>query len=217
MQLNGQLLLVEMAVRALDDPRVTPFQAALQLGALREDVAFLPGLDVVVEHLSLSHFAGESPGGLLPYLWPGPQEKARRYVAQARALHQQGRQVGAYVALGKACHLLTDMACPTHAGRVMHTTDPFEWYVDAHADALGALPVPFVPDAPPEVLVDELARYTRAFEPDRTHHAWGALLRRAGRRRALRRDEVAAQAQELIPYAAGHLTALLRGFVRGLA
>ena len=40
---NGQVLVIDMAVRALDHPLVSRYRSALVLGALREDTAYVPG------------------------------------------------------------------------------------------------------------------------------------------------------------------------------
>jgi hypothetical protein len=116
--------------------------------------------------------------------------------------------------LGRACHLLTDMACPVHAHRVMHEADPFEWYVEAHAPALAQLPMPPAPavDSVP-ALVAGLAAYARLFTPDRTHNAWGRMLRGLGVLRPVPMAEVERQARALIPAAAAHVASLFRRFV----
>src|SRR5439155_24256029 len=93
--------------------------------------------------------------------------------------------------------------------------DPYEWYVESHATALRALPVPAWPHrARASELVEALARYTQSFAPDRTHSPWGRLLRRIGARSALAARVIAEQAAQLVPAAAGATAALLRLFLR---
>jgi hypothetical protein len=47
-----------------------------------------------------------------------------------------GAHGAAFASLGRACHVLADMACPVHVHRVIHDADPFEGYVEVHAAAL---------------------------------------------------------------------------------
>src|SRR6185369_1367992 len=127
-----------------------------------------------------------------------------------------GRDAAAFVTLGRACHVLTDMACPVHVHRVIHQEDPFEWYVEVHAAELGAAPAPAasLPAArSPAELVASLAAVARTCAPDRTRNAWGRLLRRLGLRRAVPAREVASQARLLIPAAGAHVDALLAMFL----
>jgi hypothetical protein len=216
MRLNGQVLVLEMAVRKLDAPLVSRYRKALILGALREDVYYVPFLRIVFEHLSLSHFYGPGlPGGFLPFLWPGARWKVERFFSRAVARYRQGQLPAAFLELGRACHVLTDMACPVHVHRVAHDTDPYEWYVDAHVEHLARLDVPSAPLAQhPSELVEGLARFTRQFAPDRTHNLLGRWMRRLGLRRPLPRGTLAEQAERIIPVAAGHAAGLLHLFLR---
>ncbi len=217
---NGQRIVVDMAVRTLAHPLTTRYRAALVLGALREDVGYLPGLGSVFECLSITHFYRPGlPGGFIPFLSAGPRWRANRLVARAVAEYRAGRSASAFVRLGRAIHLLTDMACPVHARRVVHLIDdPFEWYVEGNAPALEKLPVPPVPDrACASELVDELARHTQRFAPDKTNSPWGRLMGRLHLREKVPARVLSAQARELIPLAAGHAAALLRLFLREAA
>lgn len=215
MRLNGQLLVLEMAVRELDAPRIRRYRKALILGALREDVFFVPGVRVVLEHLSLSHFYGPGlPGGFLPFLWPGARWKAERFFSRSIARYRQGQVPAAFLELGRACHVLTDMACPVHVHRVAHESDPYEWYVDAHMEQLATLRVPSAPEARrPSELVEGLARFTQQFTPDRTHNLLGRWLMKRGLRKPVPRHELAEQAERIIPMAASHVAGLLRLFL----
>jgi hypothetical protein len=216
MRLNGQLLVLEMAIRKLDAPLVSRYRKALILGALREDVCYVPVFHRVFEHLSLSHFHGAGlPGGFLPLLWPGARWKANRFFARAVARYRQGQLAAAFLELGRACHVLADMACPVHVHRVAHETDPYEWYVEAHGRQLARLDIPSAPPARrPSELIEQLAGFTRQFAPDRTHNLLGRWLLRLGLRQALPRRELAAQAERIIPVAAGHAVGLLQLFLR---
>ena len=214
---NGQTTVIDMAVRAVGDVTLTRHRPALLLGALREDVNYFPVLGIVLPKASFTHFYKPGlPGGLVPFVTPGPRLRANRLVAAALGAYRDGREAAAFVTLGHAAHLLVDMACPVHAHRTVHMIDdPYEWYVEGHADTLRALPVAAWPDrARASELVDGLARFTQAFAPDGTHSPWGRLLRRLGARTALTTRTIAEQARALIPAAAGATAALLRLFLR---
>src|SRR4030095_7655122 len=73
---NGQRVVLDMAIRALGHPLVTRYRPALVLGALREDVWYVPLFGAVLDRPSLTHFYRPGlPGGLGP---------ARRGVRSAR-------------------------------------------------------------------------------------------------------------------------------------
>jgi hypothetical protein len=208
------MLVVDMAVDAVAHPLARRYRDALVLGSLREDVAWLPLVDVVYEHLSLHHFNGRLPGGYLPFLSIGAPGAANRRYARALRRRRAGRTAAAFVELGRVAHLLADMACPAHVHRVLHVEDSFEWWVESHRDALAALPVPEVaPVARASDLIVSLARRTRALEPDRTSTPLGRRLRRMGLRRPPPRAALEAQARAIIPLAAGHTAALLGMFL----
>jgi len=212
---NGLALVIDRAVAHLPSGEARRYRKALVLGSLREDVARMPGSARVFEHLSFSHFGGGwLRGGYLPLLWPGPRFKVRRYFRRALALARAGKRAAAFVTLGRACHVLTDMACPVHVHRVIHDSDPFEWYVEMHADQLRAEPTAPLPDGrSPGALVASLAAVTGTCAPDRTRNAFGRLLRRLGLRRPVPGHEIHRQARLLIPQAAAHVAALIRLFL----
>lgn len=216
MRYNGLCVVIEQATRKLGHPLVSRYREALLLGALREDYWYLWGLGAVVESLSLTHFYGPGlPGGFIPFLTPGTRTKAPWLYRKALALVQAGRTTAAFVQLGRAAHLLTDMACPVHVHRVAHYTDPYEWYVEAHAEQLAARPIPPLPAAPSVVaLIEGLARHTQRYAADGTNSLQGRALMALGLRRPLRREEVAAQAEAILPLAISYNAALLDLFLR---
>jgi len=220
MLVNGLSLVLERALTQVTGPAAAEarrHRKALLLGALREDVARVPFTTRVFEHLSFSHFGGGWWGGGFLPCWPGPRFKVRRYFRRALALARTGQTGAAFVTLGRACHVLTDMACPVHVHRVIHEADPFEWYIEVHAGGLGdtrATPVVAPPScAEPGALVSSLARITRRCAADRTRHALGRWLRRLGLRRPVPASVIARQAQELIPEAAAHVAALIDSYL----
>jgi hypothetical protein len=211
MRPNGLQLVVEMGVKALRDARAHEHREALVLGALRENVRYVPGIGVLDEHLSLSHFYGPGlPGGFVPFLTVGARGRAERLF---KAAVHSGPTAAGFVQMGRVAHLVADMACPVHVHRVAHWSDAFEWYVDAHCDELSSLPVAEPPPGQPARLIEDLARRTQRLAPDRTHNVLGWALRKLHLRKAPHREELARQAREIIPHAAGTFAALLRMFL----
>ena len=216
MRYGGLFVVIELALRQLDDARVTRYRDPLLLGSLREDVWHIPVVDTIFEHWSFSHFYKPPlPGGFLPLVWPGPRSKGDKFYRRALGEHASGRTAGGFVQLGRVAHLLTDMCCPVHVHRLTHDTDPFEWYVEGNIRRLLELPAPLVPTAErPSQLVRALAAHTRTYRADASNHHLGRMLKRAKILRGLSSKEAAAQAHELIPLAAGYTAALLRMYLR---
>jgi hypothetical protein len=216
MRLNGLYIVVEMAVRKLGDPLVTRYKKPLILGSLREDVWYIPGARFILEHLSFSHFYRPPlPGGIVPFLWPGPRYKANLFYGRALDAQRAGRTAAAFVQLGRVAHLITDMACPVHAHRTMHETDPFEWWVEGNKKRLLALDVPDLFEGErASDFIEGMARYTQAFRTDATNHLPGRLLKKLGLREPVRAKEAGEQAMALIPMAAAYTASFLRLFVR---
>jgi hypothetical protein len=213
---NGQRVVLDMAIRVLGHPLVTRYRPALVLGALREDVWYVPLFGAVLDRPSLTHFYRPGlPGGLVPFLTPGPRWRADRLFERAVARYREGRPAAAFVQLGRAAHLLTDMACPVHAQRTVHMiSDSFEWYVEGNARDLELLPVPAVAARRrASELVEDLARHTQRFSPDTTNSPWGRVLWKVGLRRKIPVPILDDQARQLIPLAAGYAAALLRLFL----
>ncbi|MFO0762993.1 MAG: hypothetical protein U0359_41540 [Byssovorax sp.] len=216
MRLNGLYIVAELALRQLGDPFLDRYKSPLVLGSLREDVWYIPGAKIVFEHLSFSHFyTPGKPGGIVPYLWPGPRMKAEKFHRLAVRLFGEGKRAAGFVQLGRVAHLITDMCCPVHAHRTVHETDPFEWWVEANKTTLLSLPVPFVPDVDrPAELIESMARFTQDFATDPTNNGIGRIMKRLGRWKSVSAKEAGEQARALIPMAAGHTAALLRLYLR---
>lgn len=211
MWIGGLAMLVDRAVDRTTSPAIRRHRRAIVLGALREDVAYLPGLPRPFEHLSLSHFWGPGRrGGYLP-VWPSARTLAERYFAGAVKLHRRGEATAGCVELGRATHLIADMACPAHVHRVLHDGDGYEWYVESHLEELGALPVGSPPAARrASELIESLATFTHAFPADRTQHALGRWLVRRRLARSLPQSEIRRAARAIIPVAIAHVMALFR-------
>jgi hypothetical protein len=119
--------------------------------------------------------------------------------------------------LGRACHLLGDMAVPARVRGVWHLLgDPFEQFCEAHAERLAELlpqPLP-ASEGPPEVHAELLARAAGAELADTTRTPWGALrFRWLGRGQLLSETELERQAGRLLPLAVSHTRGLLLHFV----
>lgn len=214
MRYNGLALVINKGVEQLGDPWVSVHRRAMILGAIREDVVAVPGTGRVVEHLSPSHFFKPPlPGGFIPFLWPGARYKAKRYFARACREEREGRSASAFVQLGRAAHLLIDMACPVHVHRKLHLDDHFEWYVDAHRGELEALPIPEIePVGDVVALITQMAAFTAQFPADGTQHHVGRFLKRRGLLKAVPGDAIREHARAIIPVACAHMVELLRLF-----
>jgi hypothetical protein len=205
MWFNGFMVVIDMALAELDEPLLRRHRDAIIMGAFREDVCFMPGVDLVFQNPSLSHF------------WPDAAQRARKFFDRALRDAAYDRQASAFVQLGRAAHPLIDMACPVHAQGVAHTTDPFEWCVEAMGDELRGLPVNLVQGAGVEDLVHGMARFAQGFAADKTTSPWGRVLRRVGLRRPVRAALAREQARMLIPRAAGCAAALFKMFLKQMS
>lgn len=215
---NGLWFVATEAAQRAGDKRSVTYRDALVLGSLREDVLVLPS-GWFTEYPSFRHFGGRGlPGGYLPLLWPGPRHTTRALYRKALKLGQAGRKAAAFVQLGRAAHVLTDMSIPSHVHRAAHQRDPFEWYVEGNLASLRGLPLPPLPSAQgPADLISGMARLASHHAPDRTSTPLGRRLRRLGWLRSTTSREAAAQAHELIPQAVAHTAALLCMYRRELS
>jgi hypothetical protein len=135
-----------------------------------------------------------------------------------RASHARSPELTAFW-LGRACHLLGDMAVPARARGVWHLLgDPLELFCEAHVDHLADLlpdPLPHCV-GPPEAHAEALARAACAEAADTTRTPWGALrFRLLGSGERLTDAEVERQARRLLPLAVSHTRGLLLNFVAG--
>lgn len=216
MRYNGLFIVLDLAIRKLDDPLVNRYRDPLILGSLREDVWYIPGLNSIFEHWSFSHFYKPPlPGGFLPIVWPGPRYKGEKFYRHALDLHQNGKVAGGFVQLGRVAHLITDMCCPVHVHRTTHLTDPFEWYVEGNKKKLLASDVPDAPEGKNVTeLIMGLASYTSQFREDKTNNWPGVFMRKVGAWQPMKMKEAGEQARELIPLAAAYTVALLQMYLR---
>lgn len=216
---NGFVLVLGRAAEEVNDPELLRYREAMILGAIREDVSYLAPFDWLFEHLSLSHFYKPPlPGGFFPLLWPGARYKTEQYFARALREHRAGRTAAAYVQLGRAAHLLVDMACPVHVQRALHQSDLFEWYVDTNLTELRALPLPPIKrcDTATEI-IHQMASFTAQFPADHTQHHLGRWLKKRGWLRGIPRETIAAQARTLLPLNCAYMAELFRLFLKRCA
>jgi hypothetical protein len=216
MRLNGLYIVLDLAIRKLNHPLVTRYKDALVLGSIREDVWYIPGLKTIFEHLSFTHFYKPPlPGGIIPFLWPGPRLKANMFYKRAIKAYRAGHNAKAFVQLGRVAHLLTDMSCPVHVHRTVHETDPFEWWVEGNRKALLNATVPdLIESRRASELIEGLARYTTTFRTDETNHLPGRILKSLGILKSVTPREAGQQARILIPMAAAYTASLLLMFLR---
>jgi len=211
MWFNGFITVIDMALREVDEPLLAQHRDALVMGAFREDVCFLPIAQVVFQSPSLTHFARRGlPGGFIPFVWPDAARRARKFFDRAL---RESAPPAAIVQLGRAAHPLIDMACPVHAQGVAHSTDPYEWCVEAMGEELKALAVPRVVACSVEEIVGDMSGLAQRFAADKTSSPWGRVMRGMGLRQPVRAAEAREQARVLIPRAAGCAAALFRLFL----
>lgn len=204
---NGIVVTLDLALETgeawgEDEPLL---YSMLLLGLFREDIALLPlpfGQSLSFPSLSLGH------------LWPLSKWRFSYLYKKSIRLARKKRWAKSYYFLGRSLHVLVDMACPVHAHPVCHyLRDPYERYVEHHAQALKQLPVPNVMNDAASVsmtsYITRLATQARQEQADRTQSPWGKLAKKAGFCRPLNYAVIAPQAHRLIPLAAGYVRRLL--------
>ena len=215
MRPNGFLIVIDLALQKINSPVFNKYRKGLFLGAFRENVYYLPGIRTVSLNPSISHFYHPHlPGGIIPFLWPGPRWMGNYHFKRAVHEFRSNRVAAAFVQLGRVSHLLTDMACPVHAQSVFHSSDPFEWAVEtmnnefrtAHVSEIG-------PGKTASQLIQQMAQFTQSYPAEKVNNPWGYILRKVGARRTLQTDLVRKQAGELIPVVASHTVSLFRLFL----
>jgi hypothetical protein len=182
--------------------------AQLIEGHLREDDHVLFGLRFRAAGLTHTYRPGRRFGELFTTnaktKMLGLIHRASRSRSRARAAHLVGR----------ACHLLGDMAVPARTRGVWHLAgDPLEAWLEERSDDLASL-VPesiAILDGDPGAIADALARASAIHDADTTRTPWGrALFERFGRGTRLDADALASQAEAILPLAVASTAALLR-------
>jgi hypothetical protein len=213
MQPRSHAFVIEAACVRAASPWPLAHLGSLLQGHLDEDDLVLPfGLRLRAAGLTHSYRPGS---------WRGELLAPSALVCLARCLRRARRaptEPAAAWWLGRACHLVGDLAIPSRTRGVWHLLgDPLESWLEEHTDALPSL-VPtalVIPRGSPSDLARELARASAGLAADTTRTPWGAWAFRRGHGTRLTADEVAAQAAVLVPLAVAATTALLDGFAAG--
>lgn len=119
--------------------------------------------------------------------------------------------------VGRACHLLGDMAVPARVRGIWHLLgDPLEDWLERDVGRIEAFSREIdVPRAAPGEIADTLARAASLHPADTTRTPWGKIL--YGRTKnsvRLYEKDVEAQARILVPLVVAHTAALLRAVPR---
>ncbi len=203
--------LIETALATVGHAGLSGRRTALLAGCVDEDLLRLPLLGWRVQSPGLSHTyrPGRRTGELGA---PSALTRLERLTGLALACWRREPERAAGL-VGRACHLLGDVAVPARTQGVWHPFgDPYERWVDDHLVELAlAPPAAAVTATTLAVLVEGLARLAAVHAADTTRSPWGALAHRLGRRRVIVDDATAArQARELVPLALAHHVAFLR-------
>ena len=143
-----------------------------------------------------------------------PSAKRRLLVCVRRARMMRDRDDAAWW-LGRACHLLGDMAVPARTRGVWHLYgDPLETFLESRTtEDLRAMLVPSSTTWPedPAAIAETLARASSELPADTTRTPWGKLAyERFGRGTRLDPEEVERQARIVVPLAVEATAALMR-------
>lgn len=150
--------------------------------------------------------------------WGGlfaPSAKDRMLACVRRARSMKRRDRAAWW-LGRACHLLGDMAVPARTRGVWHLAgDPLEAYLEGLDEAalkeLASRPSGVDWPDDPAAIADVLARASAKLPADTTRTPWGRIAyERLGRGTRLDSLEVERQARIVVPLAVEATAALLR-------
>jgi hypothetical protein len=213
MQPRSHAFVIEAACGRAASPWPLAHLGALLQGHRDEDDLVLPaGLRLRAAGLTHSYRPGSWRGELLA---PSALTCLARCLRRAR---RAPTDAAAAWWLGRACHLLGDLAIPARTRGVWHLRgDPLESWLEEHLDALPALlPAALaIPRGSPADLARDLASASSRLPADTTRTIWGAWAFRRGRGVRLSADEVAEQAAALVPRVVAATTALLDGFAAG--
>ncbi|MEO7328453.1 MAG: hypothetical protein ABI193_07745, partial [Minicystis sp.] len=178
-----------------------------------EDVHIVPllGLRLQAVGFTHTHRPGSDRGELFA---PSARVCCTRWAVRAEKAGSRGET--AYL-LGRACHLLIDIAVPARSRGVWHFYgDPLESWVEAHVGEIAAMePLPRPTTTDPGRLCEELSCLSAAFPADTTRSTWGAWrMRLTGGGTRVSEEEAGRQARVLVPAAVAHVTALVQGVLR---
>lgn len=211
MQPRSHAFVIREAAARARSPWAREHLDALLQGHLDEDDLVLPfGLRLRAAGLTHSYRPGSWRGELLA---PSALTCLARCLRRARRASSD--QAAAWW-LGRACHLLGDLAVPARTRGVWHLLgDPFEQWLEEHLDALPSLlssSSAVAPRSGAERLAHELACASAGHAVDTTRTPWGAWAFARGIGVQLSEDEAAAQAAVLLPLVVAATTGLIDDF-----
>jgi len=209
MQPHSHAFVIRAAVRASGSAWLVRRESEILRGNTAEDDFVWLGLRLRAPGLTHTYRPGSRFGELGA---PSALAQLERWLARARRAE---RAEAAAFWLGRACHLLGDMAVPARTRGVWHLFgDPLEAYWEAHVSELplllGAAAELGAPSASPTEHAEMLARASSAWPADTTRTPWGAWQFRArGIGQQLDAVAIEQQARVLLQSAVQHT----RGFL----
>lgn len=213
MQPRTHAFLIQAAVAGAGSAWLEQNLQHLLRGNDAEDDFVVAGLRLRAPGLTHSYRPGSRFGELGA---PSAMTQLRRWLQ--RATRARNAETAAFW-LGRACHLLGDMAVPARTRGVWHLLgDPLELFCEAHADRLAELLPSAIPlrVGPPEAQAEALAHAASVESADTTRTPWGALaFRLLSHGKRLTDAEVERQARRLLPLAVAHTRGLLLHCVSG--
>lgn len=185
--------------RAVDDAGAwaRAFRREILQGNDDEDVHVVPILNWRLRAAGLTHT--HVPNGRFGELgFPSAKSQCLFFLENARREKHHAR---AAWWIGRACHLLGDMAVPARANRIWHIEgDPLEAWIESRVDSFRDVMVHEIAVKTPEEMTEELARIAATFPADTTRTPWGrARFEWFGHGRKLDEPELAEQARILVP------------------
>lgn len=170
MQPRTHAFVIRTAVAVSHSAWLHAHEAALLQGNAAEDDFVLGPLRLRAPGLTHTY----RPGSRFGELWaPSARIQLERWLSRARRAPSSTR---AAFWLGRACHLLGDMAVPARTRGVWHLSgDPLEAFWEAHEDLASLLFAPLPETGESSVQhAETLARFSSTFAADTTRTPWGA-------------------------------------------
>lgn len=201
MQPRTHAFVIRTAVAVSENAWLRAHEAALLQGNDAEDDFVLGPLRLRAPGLTHTY----RPGSRFGELWaPSARTQLERWLWRARRA-ESSEQAAFW--LGRACHLLGDMAVPARTRGVWHLFgDPLEAYWEAHEDLSALLPAQLPKTAETAVQhAESLARFSSTFAADTTRTPWGAArFRWLGSGQQIETARLGEQAVQLLTRAVAH-------------
>lgn len=207
MQPHTHAFVIRAAVAASQSAWLRTHEAALLRGNDAEDDFVLGPLRLRAPGLTHTYRPGSRFGELYA---PSARTQLERWLKRAGRAPSAS---GAAFWLGRACHLLGDMAVPARTRGVWHLLgDPLEIFWETHQDLAALLPAQLPETSDSSVQhAETLARFSSSFPADTTRTPWGAArLRWLGHGQQLSAAELVEQAGRLLTQAVAHTRDFLK-------